>query len=437
MRDGEADLSLGDETCMMEDGGMVMDARSLRATSSAPQWLTVAVTLLLLTAGPTTAQYDGYMTSLLQICNGAGCSIPLGAHDWQDDLIGGESVTDPAVNDTLAVGGTKYVWESVLDADGLWEIESGNAVVYLSTCIVATSPGPIRIRYRHTAGLKAWIYGHLLIDEAGGHGGAEELSEKSVFLPDGKVRLLFKLQGTAGLNSFGAKVTDSSGSDLPFVIYDNTAGGTDPAGMIVILAPQGCRTFQIGQQLTVRWIADLERLSAPVAVRLSVNNGRSWSDISDQIQSGDPAFYDRDTGTLVWTIQDSVWLENTDARVSTLSQTCKIRVFSQYDPNYPAVNTETFTINQASAARGLLQNRRSGIMPDVRRKAMGGTVVDLPNQEGYYRIETLDMLGRSVWRGNGVGPARVALPTATTSAVRVIRVDVVGGIATCLVNAIH
>ena len=115
-------------------------------------------------------QYDGYVRSFLRLCNGSESALATGSGGWQENLLGTDSIAGPGKDESLMVGGTWYVWKEEQDNDGLWEVTGAgqNFVAYWTICLVADSPAPLRIRYRHSAGLKAWVWGHPLIDESTG-----------------------------------------------------------------------------------------------------------------------------------------------------------------------------------------------------------------------------------------------------------------------------
>jgi hypothetical protein len=347
-----------------------------------------------------------YFTELLSLRADSDFTIAATGNALTTDLLNGEDIAAPGEGDTVRIGSTNYVWTRAYDSSGVWADDAGEEdfVAYWSVSALCSEEQDVRIKFRHDDGLRIWVFGSLIVDESAPDSGVEGTS-KPVHLRNGSTRFLFKLHQRSGNAHFAAGLVDTSGGTLEkgAVIPIFTAGGLSSEGVIRLLSPEEGDVYRAGDTLTIRWVVEPRRLRAGVAPYLSLDNGLSWIGIGgkSQINYGDEQYYSGDTGTFKWDTEEQL-VDDFGDSVKVVSNACRVRVYSQYDPDLPTAVSDPFRIIGDSSSVRFGSPASQARALDVVRLGSGDLAVRV-NVSYAWRLAVLDAGGRTVasHAGNG------------------------------------
>lgn len=404
---------------------MADTGRMSAGASKAAATVAVVLTAVMTVVGEAAARgsAEEYISELLSLRAGEDSTIASDADGLTTDYLGGEAVTAPKTGDTTMVDGVAHTWVKVEEASGEWSVgaEHDYAVAYWTFSVLSFQERDVKLRYRHAGGLRIWAYGDLVVDEADGGLGMERESG-AIHLQEGITRFLFKVHREGAEAFFAARLVSLEGEAVSYIAnFDR--GGVPAGGIITLVSPPAHAVsatidtaFSVGQTLAVTWIIDPARLDAGVSVEVSVDDGRGWiSLVSDPIENDDPRYGGTDTATFAWTIPESLVVPEQGA-VSPVSETVRVRVWSQYATGTPSDVSGRFAIVPGSSATarhsaGTVQARRgTGRMLTVplgqTRVPDGHAVVDVSGR----RLDPARHAGRRQRRTPGAAGVFITKP---------------------------
>lgn len=377
--------------------------RGAKATATAA----VATMTIVIAVGEVTARQSAgeYITELLSLRAGDDSTIVTDANGLTTDHLGGEAVTAPKTGDTTMVDGIAHTWVKVEEPSGEWSVgaEHDQAVAYWTFSVLSFQERDVKLRYRHAGGLRIWAYGDLVVDEADGGSGMERESE-AIHLREGITRFLFKVYREDAEAFFAAGIVTPEGEAVSYIAnFDR--GGVPAGGIITLVSPPSYTTaatidtsLSVGQTLSVTWSIDRARLDAGVAVEVSIDDGRKWLELmSDPIENDDPRYGGTDTATFTWAIPESVFVPG-EGDVGLVSETVRVRVWSQYATGTPQDMSGRFAIVPAASAAG----RCRGEIRRARRRTGDGLTAWLGRRPAFEGRTVVDVAGRRL------DPARFA-----------------------------
>lgn len=232
-------------------------------------------------------------------------------------------------------------------------------------------------------------------DEAGGTGRAL-VKELQVTILDGN-GLTIECFGTGESDVFEAGIEIIGGSS------------TEPTSTIAISDIHTDQSYALGQEVIITWNASDDVVD--VLIEVTVDGGRNWLPITEQesIKKSEEHF-----GAYPWTIPQSI------DGTSLVSSDVRFRITDYtdgdvYDESGAFAITETATILQGTHL--LSQN---GVT--VRSTPSRGIAAAIA-APGRYRIEVLDLMGRTLFHKAGAGPANIIWDSPAGAGTYILRVQ--------------
>jgi len=277
---------------------------------------------------------QGYITQFLTLQKEGSVYLPQAAQVYP----GGIESAVPAAEQVVQISGQEYVWTQSYDDDGYWSDETARDgfVSYWAITLVSTVSQQSKLVTRHDDKLDAWVNGEPVLSYSNWDGGNEKVSPAFDLQP-GANTVLFRLQESSRENMFAAKFTGSDGENLTNVTY--SLGAIKP---IVMTSPGGGETYSVGEQVSIRWVADTSNVGN-VSIFFSTNN-LSWNLIHDDtgISTADPRW-----GNFTWTIPDI--LQSPSGNISTVAATCYIKITDYARSDILDQNEVPFAITSSSS----------------------------------------------------------------------------------------
>jgi hypothetical protein len=171
-------------------------------------------------------------------------------------------------------------------------------------------------------------------------------------------------------------------------------GSAGPTKTITVSSEYTGQTYDVGDVLVISWTASSDVTG--VVIEVSVDGGMNYLPItgSDDIQPTDPTW-----GAYEWTIPGEI------DGVSLRSDQALLRVIGYSDPDAEGYSG-LFTINEPATAMDKQPRYGAGSPLHVTALRTKGIAIRVSTSESY-RIEVLDLRGRTLYRKSGTGPSEM------------------------------